>query len=644
MTPSGLDRRWQLLCRIARDALNPLLIIALALYVSLGYILSRLIAFTIDHWVALFWLCTLLPLPPLIWHARRKWREGGARQTRGTPLALLPYLLLLPGIVIELSSPTMQVLHHADVHLAFIHQLLYEATPIESVFVAGYPPAYHWLYHAVLAPLVSMTGFAPPTVASLVTVIAMFSSFVWIGAAFDVLGICRERTVTRSFLILLVYFSLNLTSPLTVMSHIAAGTWTGFANPFMLLPGANEHLHSLFKQVMNFNSVDLGLLCFMAGLYACLKMARDKPDAPTLIVFSAAGIGALAVREIAALYIVFAVAAGYALSLALDWLRSPRRVAPWLWRFRALTERVSTRFLGLWLLVSLALSLPLLSYNLDIVSGFDAGKPYGFSIPNLQMIVAAALLLLPLAALNMLYAWNLRNGAWLALQGSCLLALGMTFVLTLPDKNQSKGVYFLCLLLALAAVCALERLGKSDAPRRRRFAHVARLGFCLLLTGQLLYAAANFSSTDRGYASSAFRYNGMHVERDDAFDGRQASHLWIRDETAVDAIVVLPPAATHDSNLYHERLLYLREPHLHFASSVINISERLHHIGLIFDAQTSDADYLDIIGRMERELPGRALYAVIKPDEVSQAIMLRRGAELAFDGDDAAHVYRLNPD
>ena len=642
MTPRRLERGWRLLCHIVCDVLNPLLVISLALYVSLGYILTRFINFTIEHWIALFWLCLPLPLLPLMRRARAKWREDGPGQTRSNPLSLLPFLLLLPGIALEFSSPTLQILHHADVHLAFIHQLLYAATPIESVFVAGYPPAYHWLYHAVLAPIVSVTGFAPPTVASLVTVIAMFSSFVWISAAFDVLGILRERTMTRSLLILLVYFSLNLTSPLTVLSHIAAGSWHGFSNPLMLLPGANEHLHSLYKQVMNFNSVDLGLLCFLAGLFACLKMAREKPDAAALIVLSAAGIGALAVREIAALYLVFAVCAGYALSLALDWLRSPRKMSPWLWRFRAWTQRVSLRFLVLWLLFSLALSLPLLSYNLDIVSGFDAGKPYGFSIPNMQMIVAAALLLLPFAALNAIYAWRARNGAWLALQCSCLLALGMTFVLTLPDRNQSKGVYFLCLLLALAAVCALERLLQSDVRGRRRSAKLARYGFCLLLIGQLIYATANFSSTDRDYAESAYRYHGMHVERDHALDGRQAGYLWIRDETPKDAVVVLPLHATRDSNLYHERLLYLRQPHLHFASSVINITERLHHIGLIFDADTSDAAYLDIIGRMERELPGRAFYAVIRPDEVSPATMLRRGAELVFDG--AANVYGLNPD
>ena len=644
MKTADPDSAWRRTCQFVCDVLNPLLIIALALYVSLGLILTRFAAFSIEHWVALFWFCILLPLYPLMRRARTRWRAGQTRRGH-SPLSLAPFLLLLPGIALEFGSPTLQVLHHADVHLAFIHQLLYESTPVESVFVAGYPPAYHWLYHAILAPLVHMTGFAPPSVASLVTVIAMFSSFVWISAALDALGICKSRSFKRSLLIMLVYFSLNLTSPLTVLSHIVAGNWNGFSNQLMLLPGANEHLHSLYKQVMNFNSVDLGLLCFVAGLCACLKMARDKPDAFQLAMFSAAGIGALAVREIAALYIVCAVSAGYALALGLDWLRSPQKTSPWLWVWRALTAQVSPRFIAIWLLLSLALSLPLLGYNLDIVSGFDAGKPYGLSIPNLQMIVAAALLLLPFVALNAVYAWQSRNLAWLALQCSCVLALGMTFVLTLPDRNQSKAVYFLCLLLALAALCALERLAQSISPRTRRFGKIAITGFCLLLIGQLVYSTANFRGTDSGYTQSAFYYDGMHVERAADIDGRLPGYLWIRDETPADAIVVLPIVVTRDSNLYHERLLYLRQPHLHFAASVINVTERAHHIGVVYDSARDDMDYQDIIGRMGDELPDHDFFAVIKESEVSRTQMQRRGAKLVFDGGyNAAHVYWLNPD
>ena len=638
MKPRTPDAAWSLLRGVIRDVLSPLLVIGLALYVSLGYILSGLLPLTGEHWLALFWLCLLLPLPPLCWRARDKWRDDARRRPRygwSALFSLSPLLLLAPAFALEFSSPTLQILHHADVHLAFIHQLQRGTTPLESVFAPGYPPLYHWLFHAALTPLVSLTGYAAPSVATLVTVVAMGVAFVWISRVLEALELFGSRSWLRTLMILLVYMSFNLTCALTVLSHLAAGAWTGFSNHFMLLPGANRHLHSMLKQVLNFNSVALGMLLFSAALYAIVKMSRDKPDASTLILFSATGIGALAVREIAALYIVCGLFGGYMLMLSLEWLRSATPLLPHQWLWRELTRKCTPGFLALWLAISLALSLPLVKYNLDITGSFDAGKPYGLSLPNLQMIAAALLLFLPLFALNFRFVWRSRSRAQSTLQYACALATLLTFVLTLPDANQSKAVYFLGMLMALAALCASTHLETGATRLVRRIGKLTPLVFGALLIGQIVYVSSNFAASAWNYARSGYRYQGLHIEHsDDDFGGRMAGYLWLRDNTLVDAVVALPINETPRSNLFHERALYLRQMHQHFATSNIDPTERLHHLGVIYDADIGAAEYSDIITRMEQELPRRQFFAVIKESEVGQRnyAATRRGACLPGRG------------
>ena len=55
-------------------------------------------------------------------------------------------------------------------------------------------------------------------------------------------------------------------------------------------------------------------------------------------------------------------------------------------------------------------------------------------------------------------------------------------------------------------------------------------------------------------------------------------------------------------------------------------------------------DYLQLLRKMESELPGRTLYAVVKDSEVSKQVMQGRGTELVFEHEtEGANVYLLNP-
>ena len=450
MNRSKVDLAWRLLSTAVVDVLNPLLLIALALYVSIGYILTLLMPVTIDEWVALFWLTSVATLIGLSYRARLRWKRSstGARPfAREALLPLIPLLVVVPAFLAEFAHPTMQVRNHGDIHVAYIHQLLYESTPLENVFVPGYPAGYYWLYHTTIAAAVRITGFSPPSISSLSNVIAVLSSFVWIGKTLRLLDLGRPRTLGFGCMILLVYFSVNITSAISLAAHALGGTYTPYAYDIMLLPGANPHLHSVLAKVMNFQSMTLGIMIFTAALYGCVKLVKQGGQLSTLLLISACGIAAAAVREIAALYIVVMLLGGLAVLIAFEWLHAANKKKYLRTLLAKYVRQTSPLNLLLWLALSLALSLPLMHYNLEILSVFSSGRPYGFSIPNIRMLIAALLLFMPFFAVACYWALLKRERRQLYLQFCCLIGLLLTTLLTLPDTNQDKGVYFVAILM-----------------------------------------------------------------------------------------------------------------------------------------------------------------------------------------------------
>ena len=647
MKPNRAGIAWRLINITIFDVLNPLLLISLALFVSLGYILTLLMPVDISHWQALFWLALIAPLALLLPRARGAWHandEEASRFTWRALLPLLPLLVLTPAFWTELTSATLQIQHHGDIHVGYIHQLIFEQTPIENVFIAGYPANYYWLYHAYLATIAKVTSFSPPSVSSLVNVIAICSSFIWIGKTLIMVGLGRSRTVVLGIMILLVYCSVNLTSTPTLIAHYVDGSYTPFAFDIMRLPGADERLHSVLGKVMNFTSVTLGIMTFSAAMYASVKLAKNQISLVTLVILSAAGIAALAVREIAAVYISIALLGALLAIPAFEWLRKPRKAAAAEEFWRGIIGKVTANQLGTWLALSLLLSIPLVNYNLEIVASFDSGRPFGLSSSNIRIIVAALLVLLPLFLLQFLLLWRKRDQAQTYIQASCFLALLLTTILTLPDGNQYKGMYFTGILMAVTALCAMRTLNGDRSRMRRRAGQVITTILFVLVLSQVAYVSLSYVNRASAFVQDGYRFVDNHVVHTQDIDQRLPAYLWIRDHTPPNALVLLPIIPSKYSNLFHERMLYVRLLQLHFKSSILVYNERVYDLELIYNKKTGTEEYRQLILGMENELPDRPFYAVIKDAEIEQAVMKQRGAILVFaDESDGAHVYLLNP-
>ena len=111
------DIVWRLLTTLIVDILNPTLLISLALFVSVGYILTLLMPVTIEIWLAVFWLTLLLPLAGLVALAGHKWKQG---EFSAKPfywralLPLVPLLITAPSFYVEFTSPPFQLMSSAS--------------------------------------------------------------------------------------------------------------------------------------------------------------------------------------------------------------------------------------------------------------------------------------------------------------------------------------------------------------------------------------------------------------------------------------------------------------------------------------------------------------------------------------------------
>ena len=645
MTLNSPGLLWRLTSSLVLDILNPLFLISLALFVGIGYILTLFMPVAIAHWQALFWLSLLAPAAILASSARAKWVENNYRDPSWRRLLpVVPLLVILPAVWAEFTSPTLQVTHHGDIHIGYIHQLLYETTPIDNVFMVGFPANYYWLYHAYLATIAQVTGFSPASASSIVNVAAIFSSLFWIGRTLQLLNLGKSGTLTLGLMILLVYFSVNLTSTPTLLAHYYNGTYTPYAFDIMRLPGADERLHSVMGKVMNFTSVTLGIMTFTAVLYACVQLVKEKISIGALVIVSAAGIAALAVREIAALYIVIVLLGGLAVFVAHDWVRDPDKINWIKQTWRALVAEVSPPVLLIWLVLSLALSLPLVKYNLDIVDSFSAGRPFGLSGANIRTIVTALLLLLPLFLLQFAFLWRARDRGQTFIQLCGFIALLPATFLTLPDNNQYKGIYFLGMLMVLSALFALRTMRQHKRARWRRSGRAVAVLLYILVFSQVIYVSSSNVNRAGFYAGRGYSFNGMHLEHTGDVDGRLPAYLWIRDHSPANAVVVLPIIPSKYSNLFHERMLYVRLLQLHFKSSLLAYNERARDLELIYSEESEAGEYRALIADMERELPGRLFYAVVKDSEIRRRVMGERGAEMVYEHEaDGGNVYLLNP-
>ena len=517
----------RLIAVLITEALNPLFVISLALFASVGYILTLLMPVDIEMWRTLFWVSLVLPGLGLLASVYARWKQGVYAKGRVSwriVLPFIPLLVLAPMLYAEFSLPGLQVSSHADMRLGYIHQLLYGSTPVENIFAAGHPSTYYWLYYAYIAAGARITSLHPLQVVEIVSITAIFSGLLWIAQTLIALKLAKPRTVYLGVAVILVYFAVNVTGIITLSAHLADGNampdrWSLHAIRITLLEGADRRLHSVLIKVFNASSITPAITAFCAALYICVKILKGKVDLLALILVSACGIAVLAIRVDLILHIVAALLGGLAVTGVIGLMgranKAERMQAFW----RQVSHEVSPAAWLLWFAVSLVLSIPLLKYNLDISAGLPGFEFDLFNAANIRMIAAAILLLMPLFVLQCVFAVQKRDRAQGFVQIGFLILFLLTSSLLFPNSEQYKGVYLLAIVIAVSALFALQRLQQSSRIAWRRVGWMIATVWFILVFLQIMYASYYaWSRAAEHIAYRDYEYDGARLNYEGKLD------------------------------------------------------------------------------------------------------------------------------
>ena len=284
-----------------------------------------------------------------------------------------------------------------------------------------------------------------------------------------------------------------------------------------------------------------------------------------------------------------------------------------------------------WLAVSLALSLPLLRYVDAFTGNYQSGVSFGLlDATNVAMMLAASVLLLPLAGIQVAVALQKWNKIDMFVSFCSVLGIILALVISMPDQNQYKFHYPLAMLLALSSLmCVVRWKGRG----KTRWGPVLRIYLAVVVILALLnsafglHYAANRAISRYGQG----RFEGIHVLMDDELDRRMSSYYWIRDYTAREAVVVVPSRHSTFSPLFHERLNYVKTKQGYYADNIAAYDLRINELSAFYDPSTPLAAYDSLLQSMESQLPGRPFYAVVEFSAISPAQMRERGARQVYD-------------
>ena len=646
MTSTGTDKAKRLAALLATDLLNPLLLLALALFSSLGYILSLLRPIGIEAWSALLAISLVAPLLPLLWRARRMWLAG--EPTAGgidwrLGLAALPLLLMtLPLSVAVLSDTDLSNSAHARIYLSYVHQLYHGLTPPENVTAPGFHANHYWLFHAWVAGTVRLTGLDMYRALHLLNYACMYSAALWLAQSMVRLGIGKPRTLRFGLALLAVFCAINLTGAVSWLVEFARSGFHDVGLPGMLLEGSDRRLHTIIKKIYNASGFTPGLAAFFATLALCLRMLREGVSRYALVIISAAGIVCLGLMPPLILFLVFAVLGGFVLTACLRGIgETVGRLT--LEQLRAQIDSLGAGWLLLYLALSLALSLPLVGYGLEFIDNYRELNTFDlFSELNLRMVLTSQLLLLPIFVWHarVTLRWRRREDCFLLLTASLGFAQALGWVFA--DENQYKYHYLLSMLLALSGLRCLY--GARKNAKWRRYAEVALAAFFALSIANGLLGV-RYHMLDVTKKTGVARIYGVHIDLLAANDDRLPGYYWIRENTPADSIVIARRVELDRHGIVAERSLYARQWNVyHYAHNIDAHAQRLEELDSFFNASLGADEYGDLLASMREQLPGRPLYAVVLDGELSQAAMAGRGAELAYRNDEhGVGVWQLNP-
>ena len=558
-------------------------------------------------------------------------------------LGLIPYLVLLPGIIALLYSVRVQISNHGPFHTAYILQIINGSVPPENVVLPGFPANVYWLYHALLAVFVYVFASPPPFVSAAVNMLALIVSIYWINKAIGVTNLSNKSSFIRSSYTLLILFGTNLFGVIHIVfrymifenpgeSNYSISEFINWITYNSMLLAGEDRLVNLAKKFFNFNGNPLGIIYLSFALYISIRVVKGELSTKNIILFVLASAGALIYHTTTGVYILLVIPVSILGVLLFCNKNSITRY------FR------STKLQELVVLcaISLVLLIPSITYVYQISTALPVKTQIGATVSyNLLSIFSAAYPLIPISLVAIIVAFRKNREIILLLTTVSVLGYLYSIIFSLPDYNQYKFIFSSTIALGFLCAIGLDYIyynlkGKLKLPGKLLFIAVfIILGLNILLTG------FGYIKSDR-YGSNLYYYNNKRIELREGAKFKEEFD-WIRENAPTDIIVIMPFPTKNtgrdeviNGNVYiiAERLPYVAYGHI-FADGIDEYRHRRKNIKLFYSDSTRIKKKIQILGEFEMFSRKRPSILLVPKKDLKSLSPYLDNLQMIYGGKDA---------
>ena len=609
-----------------------------------GYICSQVIENPgIEIWVIIFIAALLGALLSLLYFKPDP-EARGRFSTRNFIFGIIPFLVLLPGVVALLFSVRVQLSFHGPFHLGYVYQILHGFAPPENVVLPGYPANVYWLFHALVATFTKIFNTPPPFIAALVNIAALIISLYWIRKILNQLGLANRNSLITSCYSLLILSSTNIFGALHVVLNYILNK--GYSKTEIIESvtyksmrlGGDFRLINLTKKFFNFSGAPLGILYFTFALYLSVRISKGDLTSKNILLLAIAISGALMFHTTTGVYMLIIIP----LSIFISLLIANKQYIGTYFRNTPSTE------LLLVVLGILILFIPIAHYIYLAASAIPAQTKISTSMRyNLMSILYTVYPLIPLSLFG-IYLYHKKNFDSVTLL--CVISmLGyiLAILLDLPDQNQYKFVYLSTIVFSILSVMTLDYLFFGLKEALGFFGKSLSLAV-IVITGSSILLSWFWHPTSYWFLDNTYHYEDNNLSMRNGSKYKD-SFVWIRGNTTSGTILILPfpskdtgPVDGFDGSVYivTQRLPYVAYGHI-YTQGIKEYAAREKNVQLFYSDSTPIEKKIEILGEFEKFSKQRPSVLLI-PNEYTHSLAPYLGnLKLIYKGSDA-ELYSFN--
>ncbi len=503
----------------------------------------------------------------------------------------LPYLILLPGVILLIFLPSLQFGYHGPFHSAYAYQIMNRGIPPENATLPGYPVNDYWPYHALLAILSHFFSAPPPFVSMLLNITMLAVAFTLLNVLWKAL--IRDAKPAPALFIIFILLSSNLlyfVNWQTIKWLVGIPSLKSVA---VWLSSVDYRLELQFFHFLNFSAFPVGVAFFLGCLAVAERILREGltlKDGALFVIFIASALLYHATTG------VFLLAVLTPTLLFLFFLDADRRASFLdLWRGRRYM------LVGL-ILLGILILLPVGLFILQSSQAMPAKTTVEwFSSADLASIFAQTYPVLVFFIWGMVKAWKEKQAFLLFVSLAALWGFLLAIIIKLPDNNEYKFIFLASICVNLIAALQLQTIasGRGVWPK-------ALITLLVLAT----LSKVGYDSW-RFYDMYTRRHKDVEIVYKDAHVLLQQKEYepfnWVQENTPPDTVII-QAANSKDWNYgyFTERLPYVVMGHI-YNDGIPETAIRQKLIDTLYDQSLSVEARIAALQEIIRSMPDRPL-------------------------------------